>query len=489
MRRVRAAAVLAAAILALPVGVATSEASASAPATATGHWLTDASGRVVILHGLNQVYKVAPYTPAASGFGDDDAAFLEANGFDAMRVGLIWSAVEPRPGVYDDAYLAQVAQTVQTLASHGIVSLLDFHQDLYNEEFQGEGAPAWATQDGGLPNPSLGFPGNYFANPAANHAWDAFWSNASAPDHVGLEDHYAATVAHVASFFKSTAAVVGYEVMNEPWPGTLWTLCLNPLLGCPIFDQSSLTSFYQRVATAVRTVDSTHVLWFEPNTLFNQGMPTNVSLPGPGSGFAFHDYCGIESETGNNLTCQQQDGLTWANAHRFSTAHQVPAMLTEFGATNDSANLTEVEDYADQNMTSWLEWAYTGNDITSSSSSGQALVYDPAKPPTGSNVNTAKLQVLARPYPQAVAGTPTSWSFSGGVFKLTFTTQRVDGTGSFGPGSATQISTPAVAFPSGYAVSVSGGTVASAAKAPVLRILGSPGASTITVTVSPLPPS
>jgi endoglycosylceramidase len=38
---------------------------------------------------------------------------------------------------------------VTTLASHGIVSLLDFHQDLYNEAFQGEGAPAWAVQQAG----------------------------------------------------------------------------------------------------------------------------------------------------------------------------------------------------------------------------------------------------------------------------------------------------------------------------------------------------
>ena len=106
-----------------------------------------------MLHGLNEVFKVPPYEPSASGFGDDDAAFLQANGFNAMRVGVIWAAVEPQPGVYDDAYLASIAQTVQTLGAHGIVSLLDFHQDLYNEKFQGEGAPAWAVQDGGPAQP------------------------------------------------------------------------------------------------------------------------------------------------------------------------------------------------------------------------------------------------------------------------------------------------------------------------------------------------
>src|ERR1700749_4514387 len=121
------------------------------PPQHVGTWITDPQGRVMILHGLNQVYKVAPYEPSTDGFGDDDATFLQANGFNAMRIGVIWAAVEPTPGHYDDAYLDSIASTVSTLAAHGIVSLLDFHQDLYNEQFQGEGAPAWAVQDGGLP--------------------------------------------------------------------------------------------------------------------------------------------------------------------------------------------------------------------------------------------------------------------------------------------------------------------------------------------------
>ena len=465
-------------LLASPAARASSEAP---PIRSVGTWMTDASGRVVILHGLNQVYKVAPYTPSAGGFGDDDAAFLAANGFNAMRIGVIWAAVEPQPGVYDDAYLASIQQTTQTLARHGIVSLLDFHQDLYNEEFQGEGAPAWATQDGGLINPALGFPGNYFANLAENHAWDAFWADAPASDGRGLQDHYAGTLAHVASYFRGVPSVMGYEVMNEPWPGTTWALCLNPLLGCPLFD-AALSRFNAKAVSAVRAADAGHVVWVEPNVLFNQGMPTNVTSFGPGSGFAFHDYCGVQSLTGNNLTCPQQDGLTFHNAAAYASSHQVPALLTEFGATNDLSNLTEVEDYADQNRMSWLEWAYTGNDKTSSSSSGQALVYDPSQAPSGANVNAAKLQVLARPYPQAVAGIPGSWSWASGVFALTYSTARAGG-GFFVAGSETDISAPAVAFPRGYAVSVVGARVISAPNAPTLRLASLPGASAVTVTV------
>ena len=129
---------------------------AVSPLGHAGRWLIDAAGRVVVLHGLNQVYKVPPYTPSADGFGDDDAAFLAANGFNGMRVGIIWAAVEPQPGMYDDNYLASVAQTVQILQSHGILSLLDSHQDLYNEIFQGEGAPAWAVQGRGAAQPATG---------------------------------------------------------------------------------------------------------------------------------------------------------------------------------------------------------------------------------------------------------------------------------------------------------------------------------------------
>ena len=84
------------------------------------------------MHGINMVYKLPPYYPAAVGFDDDDAAFLHSIGFNAVRVGIIWKALEPQPGVFDDAYLFEIASTVDTLAKHGIVSLLDFHQDLLN---------------------------------------------------------------------------------------------------------------------------------------------------------------------------------------------------------------------------------------------------------------------------------------------------------------------------------------------------------------------
>ncbi|MGC7194472.1 cellulase family glycosylhydrolase, partial [Mycobacteroides abscessus subsp. abscessus] len=91
------------------------------PISTTGTWLTDSNGKVVLMHGTNQV-NISPnlLTPSEAGFSSDDAAFLAANGFNAVRIGIDWSRLEPQPGVYDDTYLASINQTVQMLASHGI---------------------------------------------------------------------------------------------------------------------------------------------------------------------------------------------------------------------------------------------------------------------------------------------------------------------------------------------------------------------------------
>ncbi|MBL7487758.1 cellulase family glycosylhydrolase [Frankia sp. AgB1.9] len=456
------------------------------PLGQTGRWITDAAGRVVILHGLNEVYKVAPYTPSSDGFGSDDAAFLAANGFDAVRLGVIWAAVEPQPGRFDDRYLASLADTVRVLAGHGIVALLDFHQDLYNEAFQGEGAPAWAVQDGGQPNPELGFPANYFNNPALKNAFDQFWSNAPGPDGIGLEDHLAAAWAHVAGYFRDNAAVFGYELLNEPWPGTPWPACADTHVGCPDFD-TRLTVFYQRVDTAIRRADPAKTIWFEPNLLFDVGVPTHLgTVADPRTGLAFHVYCATESVSGRSDTCPAEDGPKFANAQTYTAAHGIPELLTEFGATNDLTYLAQVIATADRDQVSWLEWAYgKERNQTSQEVEKQALVYDPAQPPTGPNVNTAKLATLAEPYPRVVAGTPVSWSFTNGTFQLVYTTRRADGTRAFPAGAETDIALPAVHFPNGYVVEVDGAKVATPASATVLRLLAQPGASRITVTVTP----
>ncbi len=484
-------------LTALAVGCAVSvlaatgmaQAAPTPPLSHAGRWITDASGRVVVVHGINMVYKLPPYYPAKAGFGDDDAAFLARIGFNTVRVGVIWKALEPSPGHFSSAYVSQIATTVRTLARHGVLSLLDFHQDMYNERFQGEGAPDWAVQDGGLPNlPKAGFPTNYLVNPAVQHAFDQFWADAPGPGGVGLEDRFAGAWARVATAFKRTPSVLGYEIFNEPWPGTVWEPCaLTP--GCPAFDVK-LKAFYARVFARVRRVDRRTLVWYEPNVLFNGGANTHLAPIGdPRAGFAFHDYCLTESNTGPSAACTASDDSVFSHAVARSTSTRDAVMETEFGATNDIPYLNEMVARADRFMVPWLEWAYCGcaDPTTSGPGTKQAIVIDPSKPPVGSNLELPTLRALVEPYPQLVAGTPTGWSFTRAsrTFRLSYSTARAGRRSRFRAGAISEIAAPALVYGGRYGVAVSGGVPVSRRGATTLRIASCHGASRITVTVSP----
>jgi endoglycosylceramidase len=449
------------------------------PVSTTGTWMTNGDGQVVLMHELNEVHKEAPFEPSASGFGNDDAAFLAANGFNVVRLGVIWAGVEPQPGVFDTAYIDSIQQTVQTLANHGIYTILDFHQDEYSSAYGGEGAPAWAAQSGGLPNIEAPFPIGEFVDPAETHAWDAFWSNAQAPNQLGLEDDYSQMLETVAGDFNGNTDVVGYENMNEPYPGSQ---AVPTLLGSPFFDTEELTPFYNQAASAIRAVDPSTTIFYEPNVISDFGVaPTKLgTVDTSNTVFSYHNYIP------NYVPIPIVEDLVVDEAQAYTEATGIPSFMTEFGATNSQSSLTASIQPADQDLMSWTEWAYCGQgDITiAGNTNAESLVYNPGLPPTGDNVNTTNLTTLAEPYPQAISGTPNSFSFTNGTFAFNYSTEKADGSGSFPAGAQTDISVPTVEFPNGYQASITGGPVVSASNAPVLVIASDDGATTVNVVVS-----
>jgi len=197
----------------------------------SGRWLTDEWGRVVNLHGVNFVKKFPPISPAAAGFGADDAAFLHDQGFNVVRLGVVFGSVMPQPGIIDQAYVDSIASTVRVLARENIFTLVAFHQDGYGPLVHGNGFPEWATLTDGLPNPNDPFPTYYLTNPAMQRAFDNFWLNKPGPDGVPLQTHYAEAMRAVAAAVHDEDYVLGYDTFNEPWPGSVFDTCLAP--GCP----------------------------------------------------------------------------------------------------------------------------------------------------------------------------------------------------------------------------------------------------------------
>src|SRR4051794_11803545 len=429
-----------------------------------GRFVTDGQGRVFISHGVNLVYKVPPFEPSVTGFGEDDAAFLAHEGFNSVRLGMIYKAVEPQPGIYDDAYLARIAQTAAVLEKHGITPLIDFHQDMYNERFQGEGWPDWAVLDDGIPaQPQEGFPNNYLIQPAVNRAFDNFWNDAQSTGGVGLVERYAQAWNHVAGRFAADRGVLGYDVMNEPWPGSGWQQCANPA-GCPAFDQGAFADFWRKAITAIRGSDKQHLVFYEPNVIFNDGADTQLpKFDDTQLGMSWHNYCLVGDVSGSGGGggggCGTEEGLVFQNALKRSEATGDTQLLTEFGATDDLDTLKRITGSADDYMVGWQYWHYCGcNDPTTQGpGETQAIVKDPAKPPTGDNLKTEKLAVLVRPYPQLVAGTPKSWAFDADAkkFSLEYSTKRAGG-GSFTSAPATEVFVPQRQYPKGYAVQATG---------------------------------
>jgi endoglycosylceramidase len=479
-------------ILALPA-----VASAVGPRGPLGHhgrWITDARGRAVILHGVNMVYKVPPYYPKAAGFGRNDARFLARHGFNTVRLGLIYAGVEPQPGRIDARYLRRIGKTEHVLAKHRIFSLLDFHQDLYNEKFQGEGFPNWAVQDDGLPaTPKQGFPANYFVMPALQRAYDHFWANDPGPDDGGLQDHYAAAWSRVAKHFRSAPYVLGYDLFNEPFPGTPWLACANPV-GCPTLDASLLGAFSKRVIHRIRQVDPRTLAFYEPWVTFDFGAQT--AHPDTGDAHAamsFHDYClpaglGAGTLPAQGTGCGTEENLAFDNADAQSARTGDALLLTEFGATDNLDTLRRIADLADQHMVGWQEWHYCacGEPTSQVSADIQALVKDPAKPPRGKNVKHRKLRVLERPYPQAVAGTPASYSFDPGadLFRLEYSTKGLAGK-RLARRVKTVVYVPRIHYRHGYSVKVKGARVVSRPGARHLVLQRGKRAQAVSVSVRP----
>jgi endoglycosylceramidase len=441
------------------------ETGAVPPLSSAGRWFTDALGRTVLLHGFNQVSKSAPYYPAAFGFGDDDAAFLASEGFTAIRLGVVFQGLMPNPGVVETTYIDAIESTVDVLAAHRIFVLLDFHQDGFAPMFHGNGLPNWMAITDGQPNPpDAVFPLYYIQNPAMQRAFEHFWANDPGPGGVGLQDYYRQGVEAVVARFAANPWVIGYDLMNEPWPGETYLDCLSP--GCPVLEQQRLAPFHHRVGEPIRTLAPKQFVFAEPFVLFNFGQAT-TTMPGTHaqSALSFHSYAAGANELS-----------VLANAVAAATRDQRPLLVTEFGATTDPATLTRLVSQMDGQLLPWLDWAYNESII--------ARRLDPAGP--DNLINPSAFAALVRPYPKAIAGTPTFIAFDPAtkVFELDY--DAVTAAGRIPPrGLPTVISLPKRQYPTGYKVKVKGAKVSSRPCAELLTLVRRPTSATVTVTVRP----
>ncbi|MCR5004395.1 MAG: glycoside hydrolase family 5 protein, partial [Clostridiales bacterium] len=213
-----------------------------------GNRFVGASGHQVLLHGLNVLNRQRPHL-----YPDLDRAlpWFKTSGFNLIRLGIFWDAVEPEPGTIDFTYLDEIKRLVRAAGSQGIYVILDMHQDLFAQKFI-DGAPDWACLDEGAYHPdncNLWYEA-YLSSEAIIKAADNFWANAPAEDGVGLLDHYAAMWKEIARVFDDCDNVIGLEPMNEPFMGSL--------------ARASFGAATMQMMTKIPTFDLTHPETIDP---------------------------------------------------------------------------------------------------------------------------------------------------------------------------------------------------------------------------------
>jgi endoglycosylceramidase len=356
---------------------------------------------------------------------DFDFSQMRPLGYDAIRLNLSWSLLEPRPGQIDRQYIDRIAQVVAWAKARGIYTVLDMHQDAWSKyvyTHPGEtctpplqatrgydGAPEWASQHA---SPACALNGTRELDAAVAETFQKFWANAAGPDGRGLQDHYADVVTALARRFRDEPAVAGYELMNEPLPG----FTADPVAS----NVTEMFPFYGKVVKAVtaRVPRFRQLFFVEPNALRNVTDARQVFTPWsdfssyPNVVYAPHIYTGVftaDALAGGPRTFSMDTG--YRNAIDDSKALGLPLWVGEFGNNPDDDDTLLRSHYELQDANGvpgalWL-WKENANDTNPNAFWG---IYGP---PFGSGtVQPKRVAYTSRAYPLALNGDLRSMAYS-----------------------------------------------------------------------------
>ena len=442
---------LLAATLATP---ASSPAAPVADVRAEGGRLADADGRTVILRGINAMDK----TLGVDGdrdpdLSDADFARIASIGFNVLRLGTSWAAIEPSPGVYDDAFIDRFRAEMDAALAHGLVIVVDMHQDVWGESLGGNGAPDWASPQCNVPPriPWEEVTGQWFTqylSPDTQAAFSNFWADGAGGIFCteAVQSRFVRMFGHLASRLAGHPALIGYDLFNEPWPGT------PP----GAFEVAQLYPFYERLVAEIRAVDHDAVIFFEPPIQKSGGVPTvPVGISDPNATFAPHVYTETMFSGGAVTTDALTDEVVIVETLAEANQMGVPMWIGEWGAfENDRAERYQRAFYEllDKYQIGGAYWQYTQG-------FGDGLQAQPAAADAGH----------LRVYPEAFPG-EAEWRFdpAGRAFVLSLTLDA-------GDTRSVSVVVPERLYPDGFSVAAEGATAYGAAANRLMWTLDGPG--------------
>ncbi len=375
-------------------------------------FLYDCEGRVLILRGANAGNdKSLPHNLVMPNA--DFARFGPDWGMNFLRFLIFWDGIEPQKGVIDEAYLDRIQASLDFFAQNHLYVMLDMHQDVWGPKVTGDGAPAWATLDDGLPVKAQPIWSMTYLQPGVEAAFDHFWNYAGSDQE--LQDHYGLAWEAVAKRFHNHPAVIGYDFMNEPNPGSM--VDLTEMLGTPqadsqspAFDAQKFGPFYQRLINRLRAIDADHWFFFEPRFgAPGAGMPqflpklTDPRPQGARLVYAPHLYS-VSFEANQSFDVNADHTVAdWQKNRAIDQQTQNSAMLMgEWGFDYKWANapvaMAQILTMADQMMIGWAYWAFGPG--------GWSFVNGDA-----THSEAPSIVQMVRAYPRRIAGKPTAFLY------------------------------------------------------------------------------
>jgi endoglycosylceramidase len=385
-------------------------------------FIYDELNRVSFFHGANLVSKNFPYYNGGL-LNKNNIKQMKSWGFNTVRLGVIWTGVEPEKGVYNETYINIMSNIIDELEKNDIHAIIDIHQDVLSTYFcLYDAFPTWfidlstsskhefpypLKSDGDNKCPaSRGWGANYFAE-STGAAFQDLYDNTN-----GMSDHFSDFFIKIATSFKSKN-ILGYEIINEPWAGNIYE---KPTLLLPgVAGRNNLQPLYNKISKAIRSVDNDHIILYEPVTW---GMIFNGEISGSGfdevpggiefadkSIFSFHYYCWwYQNTTFAKQTCDKLFGPKVFNQVQEDVQKMGGSyMLTEWGLGCDPANqliqeCNSIMDLADKHLISWTNW-YFFDDQNSPSTDDW-------------NQNIDEIKIFSRTFAKSVAGIPSKMHFN-----------------------------------------------------------------------------
>lgn len=360
--------------------------------------IRDPDGRAVVLRGVNLAgaHKHAPFT---DDFTEAHYALLHTWGFRTLRFLISWAAIEPMPGVYDDAYLDWVQARMQWARNAGLTVILDMHQDVYGVGFGFGGAPRWTCDEARYTAfvPRDPWLLNY-ADTNVLACFDQLWTDEA------LATSFAQMWGYTAARLASEPAIIGFDPINEPHWGTY------PVAA---FERERLQPFYDRVITAVRA----HTPWIvfaEPGASRNLGFATQLApFEVENVVYAPHMYDPGAEVSGEFDATRRENLLATATDLRADADRLgIPLWIGEYGGIGTSPQIGAYMDAAYDGAAA----AFAGTMYWAFDKAGGYAILD-----TAGNEVTPLVDAIVRPYPSAIAGTPTTWDYDAPVRSLTVT--------------------------------------------------------------------